>query len=420
MSTAPPQKPKNREQTPQSPERPAAKSAGTSPSAASSQRLLSLDAYRGFIMVMMASDGFGLVQLAEKEPGTVVSFLASQLQHAVWNSYTFWDLIQPAFMFMVGVAMPFSYDARSARGDSFWRLALHALIRSVVLVFIGVVILHKVKHGYLFTNVLAQIGLGYFFLFLLWSCKWWVQPIAALAILGAYGWFFYDHPLPPPELWPDYGITQQSIEQGVIFEGEKAPWSKNINLAGEVDRKLLNLLPRDKDKPYKFNDGGYQTLNFVPSLATMIFGLLAGQLLRSDRRQLWTLLSLLGAGAVSMAIGVALDMTILPSVKRIWTPSWVFVSGAWALWFLAAFYGIIEMRGWRRWSMPLVVVGCNSIAIYMMSQLSRGWITQVLHTHLGTELFGGDYGPVILDCSVLAVMWLLCWWLYRQRIFIRI
>jgi predicted acyltransferase len=287
-----------------------------------------------------------------------------------------------------------------------------------VLVFLGTVILYNAKQGYLFTNVLSQIGLGYVFLFLLWNCKVWIQALVGVAILALYGWVFYEHPLPPRAEWRNYGITENSIKEGVILEGEKAPWSKNINFAADVDRAFLNLLPRDKE--FRFHSGGYQTLNFIPSLVTMIFGLMVGELLRSDRSQRAKLLWLIVGGALAMAAGVALDQTIIPNIKRICTPTFILISGAWAVWMLTAFYVVIEMMGWRRWSMPFVVVGANSLAMYLMFQLTRHWFKSTLETHIHSKIFTGDYGPVIEATTLLAVMWLICWWMYRQKLFVRI
>lgn len=383
-------------------------------------RLVSLDAYRGFIMLMMASGGFGLPALAKHSDDPTLALVAGQLQHVPWRGGVFWDLIQPAFMFMVGVSMPFSYAVRQQRGATFGQMFRHALLRSIVLVLLGVLLAsnHAQQTNWLFTNVLAQIGLGYALLFLAWRLGPAVQVIAAVAILGAYGWAFYQHPLPAEDQWPEFGVTAKDIEQGTMFSGEQAPWSKHINFAAEVDRKFLNLFPRKET--YVTNEGGYTTLNFVPALATMIFGLLAGELLRSAQSARFKLVSLLVAGAVLLAGGLGLDMTVVPSVKRIWTPSWALVSGAWVVWMLAAFYAVIDMRGWWRWSMPLVVVGCNSIVMYLMAQLMRPWIVSTIKIHAGADVFSGTYGMVIQGTASLAVMWLICWWLYRQRLFVRI
>ncbi len=126
------------------------------------------------------------------------------------------------------------------------------------------------------------------------------------------------------------------------------------------------------------------------------------------------------AGAVCWAVGEVLDTSICPIVKRIWTPSWVIASTGWTCWMLAAFYGMIDVAGYRRWSFPLVVVGMNSIAIYLMAQLMKPFVAASLRTHFGPSIFDGANGPLIRSASILLVFWLICLWLYRQRIFIKI
>jgi predicted acyltransferase len=126
------------------------------------------------------------------------------------------------------------------------------------------------------------------------------------------------------------------------------------------------------------------------------------------------------AAAACLAIGYAMGETICPIVKRIWTPSWAVYSAGWTFAILAMFYGVIDVLGWKAWSFPLVVAGMNSIAMYLMSQQTRGWAGRNLRVHLGRGWFTGDYGPVVEATAILVVLWLICLWLYRQRIFLRI
>ena len=133
-----------------------------------------------------------------------------------------------------------------------------------------------------------------------------------------------------------------------------------------------------------FNSGGYQTLNFVPSIATMILGLMTGELLLGPRSPKAKFMALLLAGLILLVGGWAMGQTICPIVKRIWTPSWVLFSGAWVVWMLAALYAVIELAGYRRWSKPLVFVGMNPIAIYVISYLFASWIWTMLTIHFGS------------------------------------
>src|SRR5688572_24048756 len=250
--------------------------------AAASVRLTSLDAFRGATMLFMASEILRIPSLARAYPeSATASVLASLLDHRPWVGCAPWDLIQPAFMFMVGVALPFSLASRRARGQRFGPLFGHAVTRAILLVALGIFLRSqgRAQTYFTFEDVLTQIGLGYVFLFLLAWTKPRVQLAAAALILAGYWAAFALYPLPPqgfdtttvgvPAAWPHH------------VSGFAQHWDKNTNLAHYADQWFLNLFPRER--PFRFNRGGYLTLNFVPSLATMIFGLLAGGLLRSAR-----------------------------------------------------------------------------------------------------------------------------------------
>ncbi len=219
-------------------------------------RLVSLDAFRGFIMMMLAATGFGIAEFAAIDDSSAVwqvhsheywKNLAWHFEHPKWQSafdfykVSFWDLIQPAFMFMVGVAMPFSYARRAQQDHSFLRRAFHALMRSVALVLIGVFLQSRGKAHttWEFPNVLCQIGLGYFFAWCLLNFKPMVQVVALVAILmGYWGLFFFN---PPPADY-DYAGVSASAEAGEVFKGRFAAWSKNANAAFFFDRWLLPKL----------------------------------------------------------------------------------------------------------------------------------------------------------------------------------
>jgi predicted acyltransferase len=296
-----------------------------------------------------------------------------------------------------------------------------------VLVLLGVFLTSNWNEqtNWIFPNVLCQIGLGYTFLFLLWNRPPAVQLLAAVLILVADWGLFYAYPTPPADF-----TAEEYAQLGVPanwphLEGRAAHWDKNTNVAAAADRVFLNWFPREK--PFKANEGGYTTLNFVPSLATMIFGLMAGGLMRSGLGPGGKLAWLVGAGLIALGVGYLLDIyDICPVVKRIWTPSWAIYSTGWTLLMLAAFYLVVDVAGFRRAAWPLVVVGMNSIAMYCMAQLLGGWIARTLQRHLGEgvlTLYGGVdsiYEPVVRLALVLFVMWLVCVWLYRQRIFFKI
>jgi predicted acyltransferase len=384
------------------------------------ERLLSLDAYRGFTMLAMATGGLALAELSQNHPDSQLwSFLGRHSEHVEWRGCSFWDLIQPSFMFIVGVAMPFSYARRRDDGQSWGRMFGHALMRSVVLVLLAIFLSSAGKRQteFIFTNVLAQIGLGYMVVFLLLDRSPRVQFLSACAIsIGYWLWFALSWP-PGPNAEV---ATTLSNDPAVRLTGFLAHWSKNANPAAAFDQYFLNLFPRPANAPFRFNEGGYTTLNFVPSIATMIFGVLAGEFLRSVRPAREKIQGLLVMAALCLVIGTAMDGTVCPIVKRIWTPSWVVYSTGWTLGMLAAFYAVIDVAGYRRWAFPFFVVGANSIAIYVMAQLLKPFVARTLLTHVGPHIFDGEYGPVVRGAAVTLALWLVCLWMYQRKIFIRI
>lgn len=427
------------------------------------ERLFSLDAYRGLIMITLAFNGFGLDATATKhlaqEAHADSSFWKAvkfHFSHAEWVGGGYWDMIQPSFMFMVGVSMAYSYAKRMDRNHSYAGMLAHAMIRSLVLIFLGIFLISNWSKAtdWSLMNVLTQIGLGYTFLFLLWDRPLVVQGAAAVVLLVGTWLAYVACPgtgLDPEQGSPDVGVKQEWAAEHL--KGVPAAWHKNANLGHAIDTQLLNWLPRLSE--FRFNGGGYQTINFIPSLATMLFGLMCGELLRSPRRKVTKFLVLLVAGIAAVAIGLAIDATgYCPLVKRIWTPSWAIYSTGWCCLMLAGLYGVIDGIGWRGWAFPLVVVGTNSIAIYCMGQLLRPWTAKALQTHLGPDIFKFKFGweqarqqldnglqlerhawslapsswadslelfePMVQSIAVGMMFWLVCLWMYRQRVFVRI
>jgi predicted acyltransferase len=203
--------------------------------------------------------------------------------------------------------------------------------------------------------------------------------------------------------------------------GLAAHWDKNANLAWAFDRSFLNHFPREK--PFTHNGGGYTTLSFIPTLGTMILGLIAGGWLRlagsSWKKVMWFVL----LGGILLAAGWGLDwLGICPSVKRIWTPSWVLFSGGWCFLLLAGFATLLDTGGPQGWSFPLKVIGANSIAAYCIAHLFDSFIMDSFRTHLGRDVFArcGPYEPLVSGAAVLAVYWLILFWMYRRRVFLKI
>ena len=400
-----------------------APAAPPSSASATSLRLTSLDVLRGATMVFMASEIMNIAGVARTfTESATARFLASMLDHRAWVGCAPWDLIQPAFMFMVGVSLPFSLASRRAKGQSFARMFAHSVFRAGVLIALGIFLRSQSRTQTYFTfeDVLTQIGLGYVFLFLVAWARPKVQWAAAIAILVAYWAAFALYPLPPADFdTTTVGVPADWPHKQVGFARH---WDKNTNLANAADRWFLNLFPRER--PFSYNRGGYLTLNFVPSLATMIFGLLAGGLLRRDMPGMTKVRLLVLYGVAGLVAGTVLHLLgICPIVKRIWTPSWTLFSAGWVALILAGVYYVVDLRGYRRWAFPLLVVGANSIAMYVLVHVAHDYMTRSLTIHLGRgpfEALGPAFAPITLGAATLLIFWLILYWMYRNRVFVRI
>ncbi len=437
------------------------------------KRLVSLDAYRGFTMLFLVSGAFGIkgtAQIAIKsfEVGSwqhsTLAFLQYQFSHPNWLGFSLWDLIQPSFMFLVGTSMAYSYAKRAARGDSYRQLLGHAIYRSIFLILLGVFLRSNPSDWnrvtmtrWTFEDVVSQIGLGYVFLFLLWNRSRQVQIGAVVFILVGY-WALFVGPSIPEET-PDQ-----------LLKGFGAHWNPYNNPANEFDRWFLNLFPRE----YVFTEHKYNTLNFIPSLATMILGLIAGEILRSGRTDREKIRTLVVAGISGVALAFLLDparslpllfnaaewlgivvvpqeeaarlatWSLCPISKMAWTPTWVLYSGGIATLLLAGSYALIDAGDWKRprwlsWAIfPGLVFGVNSIAAYVMSGLMGKWIVATIGRHgvavvnwwngeFGTTYesifqmpLGPTFAPIVANLARMTVIFLILLWMYRRKIFLRI
>lgn len=376
-------------------------------------------------MFLMLAEVMHLCRVAEAIPDSSFwRFLCHHQTHSVWIGCTLHDLIQPSFSFMVGVALPFSLASRAARGQSQSRMTWHALWRAFALMLLGIFLrsVGRSETRWTFEDTLTQIGLGYFFLFLLASRPVRGQWIALGVILLVYWAAFALYPLPGPDF--DYARVAAPPEwrEEHWLAGFAAHWNKNANPAWAFDIWWLNLFPRSE--PFVRNGGGYSTLSFIPTLGTMILGLIAGGVLRSERAPWQKIKWLVTAGIIGLVLGVAIHRTgICPIVKPIWTPSWVIYSGGWCFLLLAGFYAVIDVLGRRAWAFPLIVIGMNSIAAYCMSWLIKKFIAETLSLHLGQDffkLFGAAYEPLFHGAATLLIMWLLLFWMYHRKLFLRI
>jgi predicted acyltransferase len=373
-------------------------------------------------MFLMMAEVLRLSRVARALPDNWFwGFLAAQQTHVDWAGCSLHDTIQPGFSFLVGVALPYSIASRLAKGGSFWRMFGHALWRSLLLVALGVFLrsASSTQTNFTFEDTLSQIGMGYPILFLLaFKPPRW-QWIALAVILTGYwlAWALY------PVAGPDFDYTRVGVPQDWAhhYTGFMAHWNKNSNLGSAFDQWFLNLFPRAT--PFVANRGGYLTLSFIPTLGTMILGLIAGQWLRASAPRI-PVRKLLAAGAIGIASGLLLHASgICPVVKRIWTPSWTLFSGGICFLFLAAFCWIIEEKRYRKWAFPLVVIGTNSIAAYLIAHWWDRFLQSSLRIHLGAstfQLLGAAVEPFLIGMAVLLIYWLSLYWMYKKKLFLKI
>jgi predicted acyltransferase len=350
------------------------------------QRYLALDAYRGFIMLILVSGGFGLAALAQRRPA--FTGIANQFEHMPWEWIAFWDLIQPAFMFMVGVAMPFALARRRELGASDRQLFWHVVVRSFRLILMSQILI-SIGDGRLsfqLINVLAQVGITYFLCYLIMQLGFRWQAVIAVLILAGY-WVLF-----------------------VAFPGTEGPFlSKTTNVGAVIDTFVFGH-PNPDD---------WTTINFLTSTVTTLFGAWTGQLLQGRRSHIEKMRIIVISAVVCLALGLIIHPWN-PIIKRICTTSFTLYSTGWILLMLAAFYWLVEVKGYRKWTFPLVVIGANSIFIYSVHMVLQGWLNRAVGVFTLKFEWLGDFAPVAQSCAVLLVVWYLCYWLYQRKIFLKL
>ena len=385
-------------------------------------RNVAVDAYRGFVMLLMMGEVLELARVAHAFPGNPFwALLGYNQTHVEWAGCSLHDMIQPSFSFLVGVALPYSIASRLKRGGTFGVMFGHALWRSLLLIALGIFLrsMSATQTYFTFEDTLTQIGLGYPFLFLLGfrSARWQWGAFAAILFGYWLAWALY----PAPGANFNYFAVGVPPGWSHNFAGFASHWNKNSNFGQAFDLWFLNLFPRAN--PFRFNEGGYLTLSFIPTLGTMILGLVCGRWFRTFAPKI-PIRRFLIAGAIGIAAGLLLHFTgICPIVKRIWTPAWTLFSGGMCFLFMAAFSWIIDVKGYRRWAFPLVVIGMNSIVAYCIAHLIEDFVISSFHINLGPHFFaflGTRLEPLMLGIAVLLTYWLILYWMFRRRLFLKI
>lgn len=396
-------------------------------------RVRSVDAFRGVVMALLLSgtytlfrEGFGIGRMAEAfHDSFIVNILRTQLSHSSWEGCTVWDLVMPAFIFLVGVAIPFSHARRVRLGGQPSDMAMHAAFRASVFALLGAVgfiIIGNLAMGRWpqhinpdFSNVLPQIGLGYMFAYLTVGKGPLIQILMATSVLAGDWLAFALYPIQSGSIYP---VGLNVPPEGPGLSGFFAHWSRDANLAADFDRWFLNLLPRTD--AYVANSTGMQTLNFIPTISTMVFGVLVGELLGKTISKQAKLTRMIVGSLLGIGMGFALSQTICPLVKSLWTPSWVLYSTGWVLLAFAGIYWIVEIKGRTGWTFPFVVLGTNSLLAYIIANVFDRWIIRGWEIVLGKDIFVHDLGGVLQATVAILSIWSICFVLYARGVTIRV
>ena len=359
------------------------------------ERILSIDVFRGFTMFLLIGEFTGLYSLMTHETleGTIVSAIGHQLHHHPWNGLRFWDLIQPFFMFIVGLSLPFAVNNRIKRGETSKQIFTHVLKRSVILLALGWG-LYCVGPGeitYRFQNVLAQIAFTYLIAYLIMHRSFKFQLIFSLALI----------------------VLTEALYRFFPVEGFNHAFVANKNFGTWLDLQ------------YDGADlaGSWVSINALPTAAHTIWGVLVGKLLMSIKPSNEKFIKLLIAGASLVIVGYLMD-PVTPIIKRISTSSFVIVSGGWTILAMAFLFWIIDIKKKRGgWTLFFAIVGMNSLFIYLFAHLDGGkFIEHILHpfTHALLGWRGELTAEIFTSLLVWAALWGLCYWMYQKRLFIKI
>jgi predicted acyltransferase len=358
-----------------------------------SKRLMSVDALRGFDMFWIIG-GSAIITGLARALGGPLDFLKPQFEHVRWEGLHFYDLIWPLFMFIVGVSIPLSIEKRKAEGATKRSLYFHAVRRAVILFVLGMVVqggllkwdLSKLHPCY---SVLHGIAAGYLIaVAVVLELRPKMQG-ALIAIFLLVYWALL-------ELVPVPGVGA-----GVLTpDGNVAIW---------IDRMVLGRFHYGENTWF---------LSYLGFASSVLLGVLAGHLLMLPYSQKTKVMALTGAGAACIALGLLWNQ-LFPIIKLLWTSSFVLMGGGYGFLMLALFYWIIEIKGYRRWAFFFTVIGMNSIAVYVAIMLIS--FQQIGNIFVGSLLQRvGLWDEFISASAAVIIVWLILYWMYRTRTFVKL
>lgn len=400
--------------------------------APASQRLVSLDALRGFDMFWILGADALFTTLAKVCDIAPLRLIAHQLDHKDWDGFAFYDLIFPLFVFMAGVSVVFSLNRLIESGGR-TAAVKRVLFRGALLFAVGLFYAGGLQTKWpdiRVLGVLQRIALAYTGAGLLF-CFFKPRSLAAIgaAILVGYWALLTFVPIRDVQMERSAVPAKLGVAKPTLEQARQLYFSTTTHVTGAYDpgRNLTNhldfeYLPGRKYDLYYDPEG---LLSTFPSIVTCLLGVFAGLLIRRadwDNRKKVTWLAT--AGAVAVALGFLWGLQF-PVVKKIWTSSFVLVAGGYSALLLAAFYYAIDVRGWKRWCVPFVWIGMNPITLYLISGI-------VGYRRLAARLAGGDlaawfdttlgagWGNLGLAVVGLAIMLALARFLHSRQIFLRV
>lgn len=350
------------------------------------QRLVSLDAFRGFIMFWIVGGGALMAGLRNLGHNPVIDAIVYQLNHTPWQGLRFYDVIWPCFMLMVGVSVPFSL-AKAAQTQTQAQMVRRALTRAAVLFLLGSLresVSLNTPYWVELSSALQPIAIAYLVAFFLARTSIKVQAaVAGLLLVG-------------------YAALLAFVSAPGVPAGS---YAKGANLVLSVDLAVLG-----RAHP----EGWGTVICTIPTIATTILGLIIGELLMSDRSKRVKFRIIALTGVCGVVMGMALN-PVIPVVMKLWTTSYGVLTAGWACLLFALFYWVIDAAGFRQWAFPFVVIGMNAIAAYMAGTLfPLNHIVGIFSREVNTA-----FEPLVRAVLVLAIIWLILYWMHRRRIFLR-
>jgi len=360
------------------------------------ERLVSLDAFRGFIMFWIVGGEALMAGLQHLSHNPFTNAIVYELNHTPWQGLRFYDCIWPSFMLMVGISVPLSFAKRSGT-QSQQQMVLHALKRTIVLILLGSLresVFLNTPCLVELSSALQPIAVAYFVAVLLVRKSWRVQAAVAASILAGYALLLAFVPAP--------GIPAGTYEL-------------NHNLVHYVDIALLGQARWDH-WPYAVEGWG-TFLSTIPTISTTLLGLLIGELLLSSRSKKYKAKVIGGVGLACLALGYTLSPWI-PIDMKLWTTSYGLASAGVACLMFLAFFWVIDIRGYSQWPFFFVVIGANAVFIYLFASLvPLGHWVEIFTRALNTSV--PNLEPLTRGILVVGVEWLILLWMYRSKIFIK-